>query len=297
MPTSQRIAQPTPLRGAAVLTAVYLLVGSAWIVASSLLAATQVGDGAYLVLVEVIKGLAFVVVTGLVLFGGLFWLLRRQAELARVATAWRDATAEAERHAIAGVVAASVGHDINNIIMILDAEEEPDARRRGLERLTALARRLQQIGREDDLEDLVELDLREVVGEMVRFVRGHERLRGRDLVVTAPERVQVRLPRLLFERALLNVLLNAGEATGVGGRVRLYAGVEGGRCVVVVEDSGPGLPADPGALMQPGITTRTRGSGLGLLPLQALAQRLDAEVVLARSASLGGARVGLIWRA
>ncbi|HEX2162436.1 MAG TPA: ATP-binding protein, partial [Thermoanaerobaculia bacterium] len=73
----------------------------------------------------------------------------------------------------------------------------------------------------------------------------------------------------LLERALRNLLHNAVQATAAGGaaaapiEVRLRRAADG--LEIVVEDRGPGLPAElAGRLFDPFVTARPGGIGLGL---------------------------------
>lgn len=81
----------------------------------------------------------------------------------------------------------------------------------------------------------------------------------------------------------LNLLLNAVEAAGEGGktvRVRFEAsGPE--RALFTVEDDGPGLPAEVrGRLFEPFVTTKAQGTGLGLYVAEALARRMGGRITL-----------------
>jgi signal transduction histidine kinase len=93
-----------------------------------------------------------------------------------------------------------------------------------------------------------------------------------------------------LRQILLNLALNAIEATPRGGYVRLTAsecvdGVE-----ILVEDEGPGIPPElEGRLFEPFVSTKTQPSGLGL----AITQRLVEDVggsITASNREAGGAR-------
>jgi two-component system NtrC family sensor kinase len=64
---------------------------------------------------------------------------------------------------------------------------------------------------------------------------------------------------------LTNLVANAAEAAGPGGRVRVVARRAGDWWELIVEDSGPGIPADVmPRLFEPFFTTRAPGKGTGL---------------------------------
>jgi signal transduction histidine kinase len=62
-----------------------------------------------------------------------------------------------------------------------------------------------------------------------------------------------------------NLLLNALEASPHGGTVEVRVGTAGEEAVLEVFDRGSGLPPDVGdRLFEPYVSTKRRGSGLGL---------------------------------
>ena len=80
-----------------------------------------------------------------------------------------------------------------------------------------------------------------------------------------PEPVVVRVASAAVKRALLNVLLNATQHAGSGGRVAVEIGQEGGRARLEVRDTGPGVPkAERERIFEMFYTTRPQGTGLGL---------------------------------
>ena len=77
-------------------------------------------------------------------------------------------------------------------------------------------------------------------------------------------------------------------------RVRVSAPREG-EVAIDVEDGGPGLPAEPAAVLEPFFTTRPGRLGLGLKVARRVAQRWGARLELGRS-DLGGVKGSLLLR-
>jgi signal transduction histidine kinase len=99
-----------------------------------------------------------------------------------------------------------------------------------------------------------------------------------------------------LSQVLSNLIRNAAEAAGPGGRV-VVRGAMGGPdasvASVTVEDSGPGVPEDVRArLFEPFFTTKERGLGLGLAVSLAIAQA-HRGTIQAENRPGGGARFTL----
>lgn len=102
---------------------------------------------------------------------------------------------------------------------------------------------------------------------------------------------------------LRNLLDNASRYSGQGARLQVAARVlDGGGAELVVEDSGPGLPAaDVARLGQrfhradTGLVSGEPGSGLGWSIVRRIAQVLHLGVQADRSPALGGLRVRVRW--
>jgi signal transduction histidine kinase len=98
-----------------------------------------------------------------------------------------------------------------------------------------------------------------------------------------------------LRQILLNVLINAIDATPEGGSVQLTATrEERDRAIVIrVDDSGRGLgPNNPNELFQPFVTTKTRGTGLGLAISKQIAEKLGGSLNLENLPG-GGARCSI----
>jgi nitrogen fixation/metabolism regulation signal transduction histidine kinase len=93
-------------------------------------------------------------------------------------------------------------------------------------------------------------------------------LKGRGVELSsavAPAGLTILADQELLEQAIVNLVKNAAEAVGEGGRIALACHLAGdGAVVISVADNGPGLPDDADNLFLPFFTTKAGGSGLGL---------------------------------
>ncbi|MCU0731465.1 MAG: ATP-binding protein [Hyphomonas sp.] len=107
----------------------------------------------------------------------------------------------------------------------------------------------------------------------------------------------------LLAQAFGNLLKNAAEAiegqpieNDVSGHIRIILTRDGGGLEIVIEDNGPGFPAEVrNRLLEPYVTTREKGTGLGL----AIVNRIIADhggsiSLLNRPDGLRGARVRVL---
>ncbi len=93
-----------------------------------------------------------------------------------------------------------------------------------------------------------------------------------------------------LRQVFVNLSLNALDAAGQGGTVRIEARADGGELEVLVDDSGPGIPPELASrVFEPFFTTKPAGSGLGLPIVHAIVTQHGGSVSLSRS-NLGGAR-------
>jgi len=124
--------------------------------------------------------------------------------------------------------------------------------------------------------------------EDVRLLIGPEMTRhGQFLDWDAPDDAvrDTGLPAAPLRQILLNLLLNAIQAAGSGGRVALAARREGDVLLLEVSDSGPGLSTDARArLLDSGPIPA--GGGVGLRLVHDLVGGLDGVIETTRSGGM-----------
>ncbi|MFT3773991.1 MAG: HAMP domain-containing sensor histidine kinase [Minicystis sp.] len=185
----------------------------------------------------------------------------------------------AARLAAAGAVGASVAHELRNALAV--AESALFLAQRDLDDRARLVRHLDQVAAEIR-------KAHDVIGSVLGLARGEPVRRepaqvGR-LVETArhalalptnvtfevsvePADLTVFCDPILLERVLSNLYLNAVEALDACGRGAIVtrAWRDDERTWFIVEDDGPGFdPAVVGRIFEPLVTSKARGTGLGL---------------------------------
>jgi nitrogen fixation/metabolism regulation signal transduction histidine kinase len=137
------------------------------------------------------------------------------------------------------------------------------------------------------------LDLNAVAAERVSLLRPAHPGTRYDLHLdeTAPAALA---PADLVKGSLTNLLQNAAEAAGEGGRVRVITRRDGDRVAVEVHDSGPGIGLDTArTLFEPTIPFKRQGMGLGLSIARKNALLSGGDIALIES-ELGGAAFRIV---
>jgi signal transduction histidine kinase len=230
---------------------------------------------------------------------------RRDSQYRRMDRALQNA----EKSVLAGTIASTVAHDINNGLMTASVSLEDlhervaadpelsaltDEARAAVARIVDWNRRFFDLGGERLLGDVKPFDLSELLRTTCDLAQRHRSLREAQLIKVLPDVAPFRGSMALMQRAVLNLLLNAAEAAGPGQRVRLTLGqVEYGRYCIGVEDSGPGVPAAlRERILEPFYTSKPEGTGLGLASVVACASFHRGTLAIDDS-PLGGARFTL----
>jgi nitrogen fixation/metabolism regulation signal transduction histidine kinase len=132
------------------------------------------------------------------------------------------------------------------------------------------------------------LDVNSLVQERVAF------LKTAHPEVTYECRLAEALPRAMADQDLIkgiltNLLENAAEAAGDGGRILGVTTAADGRLAIEVHDSGPGLSEQARlSLFEPTISFKKKGMGLGLSIARKSALLSGGDIVLVKG-ELGGA--------
>ena len=190
----------------------------------------------------------------------------------------REELIRSERIGVIGRLAASIVHDLRNPLasiyggseMLMDARlSEPQVRRLA-GNMYAASCHIQQM-----LQDLLDLgrpgsnrrqpsNLCEVVDRAVETLALKAESQNVRIVVDVPGDLPAELDSRRIERVVANLVGNAIEAMPKGGEIRVSAVRDGEWALVMVRDTGPGIPAEiRECLFQP-FATSHKGGGMGL---------------------------------
>jgi two-component system, NtrC family, sensor kinase len=192
-----------------------------------------------------------------------------------------------DRLASLGQLAASVAHEVNNPIgsvinltmllrRIMGSGGIPPGReeefRKHLQRIEEETTRVGRI-----VSDLLSFsrrskpqrdpsDLNAIVGKTIDLLHHKLDLAGVNAKLELdPALAQVPCDRSQIEQVLINLVMNAAEAVGRGGKVVVRTAREPETALLEVADNGPGIPDDVlPRIYDPFFTTKDAGKGVGL---------------------------------
>ncbi|MFP4286001.1 MAG: ATP-binding protein [Desulfovermiculus sp.] len=113
---------------------------------------------------------------------------------------------------------------------------------------------------------LVHSDVNEVVRNTISLVERELEEKGVHVVFEPDQALRpFKLDAAKIKQALLNILLNASQATQAGDNLEVSTAQESGQVVLKVSDTGCGMDQEAlDNMFKPFFTTKIRGSGLGL---------------------------------
>ncbi|QYK40110.1 MAG: hypothetical protein KF887_11680 [Paracoccaceae bacterium] len=280
---------------------IYLVLGVVYIIVSDWIV---LGGGrlGWTPRVDTLKGIFFVILSA-----GLIGILTR-AELMRAERAAKMA-AQSQNLRTVGLFASSIAHDFNNLLVVIIGNAEtlqdllhdrPEARARveqvlragesGAElvaRLLAFARQRPAAPRELDVAEW----LRQIEGLAAKAIAPHAQLQ----VTTSAGRMMIFVEVAMLDGALMNLILNARDASPAGSVIRVTAdrvAVSGAEATEAGLAPGPYVRIsvrDDGCGMSPEVAARAfdaffstkdsaQGTGLGLTSVRTFAENAGGRV-------------------
>jgi two-component system NtrC family sensor kinase len=227
----------------------------------------------------------------------------------------QDRLIHSEKQASVGRLAAGIAHEINNPLtgvlsytyMLLkrndlDADIEGDLKviARATERVRDIVKGLLDFSRQTEL-DRKPTDINRMVNDTVLLLENEAMIKGVKLKYRPGGDIpSLTLDRNQFQSAILNILINALDATEPGGKINVEtqnSNMQDSKGIdILISDTGSGIPQeDLHKLFDPFYTTKDpgKGTGLGLAVSLGIVQRHGGTITV--KSELGKGTSFRVW--
>lgn len=249
---------------------------------------------------EVRNGLIFAGICSAILavitYGVLRWSRDQEARAAKL----DEQIKGAERRLAASTLVHTVIHDTNNLLGVvrsgLTMLKDPDlpinrdalCDRMGtaVDRVEEMHRQLMRRERElhDQAATVERFSIAEAFEELRAYARLHPRIKECRLEFCGGQDLWIRANRTEFAQAILNLVLNAADATENRGHVLVEAQPYHGQVQIQVDDDGPGVSEeDRGQIFAAFYSRKKNGMGLGLMSVKGFCDRSGGRVAIETS--------------
>ncbi|MCK4389363.1 MAG: response regulator [Desulfobacterales bacterium] len=209
-----------------------------------------------------------------------------------------------KRLASLGTLAVGVAHEINNPLaimkesagwlkLLLKKEELAEMPRKqdfdmalnkieeSIERTRRITHQLLGFVRKSD-SALAKVDLRGLVDEIVQSVNREAANKNIEIVQKVDHSIDtIWSDPYQLRQVLINLLTNAIQATGSGGKITIILEAIGEEVFLTVHDTGKGIPKeDLEKIFEPFFSTKSpgEGTGLGLFVTRSIIEKLDGKI-------------------
>lgn len=234
--------------------------------------------------------------------GVLVWLLladlrRKEARLANnllELERTRERLLLEEKLAAVGRLSSAIAHEIRNPVAMIASSIATAKQLSGGEREEMFAIASDEANRLSQLTtdfldyastrqpQFADTSVAETLAYVADASRAHASQKGIHFEVDVPESLTVRTDAGQLQQALMNLLLNAVDASPAGSTIVLRSRDGNQRVSIDVENAGPPIPENAlGRIFEPFFTTKPRGTGLGLAIARNIARAHGGDLVLA----------------
>jgi two-component system, NtrC family, sensor histidine kinase HydH len=204
-----------------------------------------------------------------------------------------------EKLAVVGRLSSAVAHEIRNPVSIIASSlvtaDRPEVGEQQRREMLAIARseaaRLEKLTSDflsyarPSQPKRNPVALADLLGYIAEVANVQASKRGIRIAVEGEDGLRANVDREQLQRAVLNLLLNAIDATPVGGQVVIRGSRPSAQSVELqVENSGDPIPKEVlSRIFEPFYTTKPHGTGLGLAISRNIARVQGGDLIVARN--------------
>jgi signal transduction histidine kinase len=204
-----------------------------------------------------------------------------------------------EKLAVVGRLSSAVAHEIRNPVAIIASSlataDRPELAEQGRKEMYGIARneaaRLEKLTSDflsyarPSQPKRTPVALGQVLGYISEIANVHASKKQIIITVEGGDGLQANVDREQLQRALLNLLLNAIDATPPGGQVAVRSTRSSANSLELqVENSGESIPKEVlSRIFEPFYTTKPHGTGLGLAISRNIARAQGGDLIVARN--------------
>jgi signal transduction histidine kinase len=234
------------------------------------------------------------------------WLIGREMKSRRRAQEARVQLERSQKLSLVGQIAAGLAHEVKNplasikgaVEILGDRSTSPEEKQefgeivvKEIKRIDESVTGFLEFARPSDWNP-AEINLSDVLAGSVKQIAAQARKKSVTIDADLQSGVVLNADEEKIHQVLLNLLLNAIDAAGESGAVRVtLVRSESGRTAgIVVQDTGPGIAeADRERVFEPFFTSKASGTGLGLAIAKSIVERHGGAISI-ENAPEGGAR-------
>ncbi len=222
-------------------------------------------------------------------------LIEREYKARRKAEEMRLRLERSQKMSLVGQIAAGMAHEIKNplasikgaVEILNDDTTAPDDREefksivfKEVKRINASVSDFLEFARPSETQ-MNDFNLAEIVHSCLKQVQPQSGKRGIEIVSHIDDPVKVNGDEEKIHQVLLNLLLNAMDASPDGSTIEVNLKADGRNAIVTVEDSGDGISeTDSNKIFEPFFTTKSAGTGLGLAIAKNIIDQHHGTIIL-----------------
>ena len=203
---------------------------------------------------------------------------------------------QAEKLAMAGRMAAEVGHELNNYLAVISGHTDILLSYEDVQKMEPVSKSLKAIsGQIRRIERFTaglmdmgmlqskteEANLNPLIEKLIDFIQGQSRFRSIEFVLNLDREIPtLEIDPGQIQQVLLNLYANAADAMGHG-QVTTETRLNGNEVIAEVRDDGPGMPEEVRSrIFESGFTTKSTGHGFGLALCQRVVQNHNGSLAV-----------------